>query len=219
MLVRNGFSKIAIQMYKNSVDVESLKHLLTTEYTEKELVDYLDNSDPLVSRAATTALGLIGGMNVVPELVEKLKSKDKRATLITEEALWNIWSHSGDESVDEMFQAGKKHLENENYFEAIEQFTEVIESSPNFAEGYNQRAIVFFVLEKWENALEDCQKTVKLNPHHFGAYAGMGHVYLRLGKIGEAVDAYKQALTINPNLISIANTLVRLRRVLAEAET
>ena len=134
----------------------------------------------------------------------------------TEVALWNIWSRSGDQDIDSMLIAGKKHLEDENFLEAVEQFTSVIEAAPNFAEGYNQRAIAYFMLEKWENALEDCKQAIILNPHHFGAFAGMGHVYLRLGQLGDAIDAYKQALTINPNLASVAEMLLRIRRAFEE---
>ena len=212
----NGYSELAAHMFKNAADEESLKQFLSSKYSENDLIGYLQYDGPLVGRAAATALGLIGSMKVVSALVENLKNDDIRASLITEVALWNIWSRSGDETVDEMLEAGKKHLENENFPEAIEQFNAVIEALPYFAEGYNQRAIVYFVMEEWHKALGDCKQTVKLNPHHFGAFAGMGHVYLRLGKIDEAVDAYKQALTINPNLVSISNSILLLQRELHE---
>ena len=72
------------------------------------------------------------------------------------------------------------------------------------------------MLEDWENSLKDCKHVIKLNPYHFGAFAGMGHVYLRLSKIDAAVDAYKQALIINPNLVSIAESIMQLRREFRE---
>ncbi len=216
MLTRNGFSELAAQMFKNAADEESLKELLTSKYSENDLVNYLQSDDPLVGRAAATALGLVGSLNVVPALVENLKNDDLRACLNTEIALWNVWSRSGNESVDKMLKAGKKALKNENFSEAVEQFTAVTQAAPNFAEGYNQRAIAYFMLEKWKNSLEDCKQTIKLNPNHFGAFAGMGHVYLRLGDIGKAITAYKQALVINPNLVSIADALMQIRRALQE---
>lgn len=216
MLTRNGFSELAAQMFKNAADEESLKELLTSKYSENDLVDYLQSDDPLVGRAAATALGLIGSLNVVPALVENLKNDDLRACLNTEIALWNVWSRSGNESVDKTLKAGKKALKNENFSEAVEQFTAVIQAAPNFAEGYNQRAIAYFMLEEWKNSLADCKQTIKLNPNHFGAFAGMGHVYLRLGDIGKAIEAYKQALVINPNLVSIADTLMQIRRAFQE---
>ncbi len=216
MLKRNGFSKLASLMLKDYADTESLKAQLTSEYTEEDLISYLQNEDPLVGRVAASALGIVGDMNVVPALVANLKNENFRTSIITEAALWKIWCRSGDESVDEMLISGKRYLENENLLEAVKHFTAVIDALPDFAEGYNQRAIVYYVMEKWNNALEDCVQTVKLNPYHFGAYAGMGHVYLRLGQIGKAVNAYRHALQINPNLISIANSLRQLQHVLHE---
>lgn len=218
MPVRNGFSELASLMFKNSADEESLKEVLSSKYAENDLVSYLKNDDRIVGRAAATALGVIGSMKVVPALVANLKNNDSAARYTTELALWNIWSRSGDEDVDNMLEAGKDYLENEKYSEAIEQFDAVIEAAPDFAEGYNQRAIACFVTGEWENALEDCKQTVELNPYHFGAYAGMGHVYLRLDQVDRAVEAYQQALTINPNLISIAKAIIQIRRVLEEEE-
>ena len=218
MVAGNGYLELAALMFSNDVDEDNLKQVLSSKYTINDLVNYLQNEDPLVVRSAATALGLIGSKSVVPVLVENLKNKDRPASINAEIALWNIWSRSGNDEVDKMLNAGKIHLENEKFSEAFTQFTEVIEVAPNFAEGYNQRAIVGFVLGEWDNALEDCKQTVKLNPFHFGAYAGMGHVYLRLGEIDNAIESYKQALLINPNLLSIAKAIIQLRHVLEEEE-
>ncbi len=211
MATHNGFSELVILMHKNSEDEETLKQVLESKYAAVELVDYIQNPEPLVSRAAISALGFIGDTEVVPVLVDTLKCDDSRTRLIAENALWNIWSRSGDASVDQMLNAGKMLLRNEKYVQAAEQFTAVIEAAPNFAEGYNQRAIAYFMLEEWHNALQDCKRTIARNPHHFGAFAGMGHVYLKLGRINEAIEAYKQALIVNPNLISIAEAILQLR--------
>ncbi len=214
----NGFSDLAALMYTNDVDADNLRQVLSSKYTESDLVNYLENENLLVVRAAATALGLIGSMDIVPVLVKNLKNDDYRVSVNTEESLWNIWSRSGNDDVDKMLNVGKRHIENEKFTEAIEQFSAVIEVAPNFAEGYNQRAIACFVIGEWEKAIEDCKQTVKLNPYHFGAYAGMGHAYLRLDDIEEAIETYKQALTINPNLISIAKVIIQLRRVLEQDE-
>lgn len=210
---RNGFSELAKLMFKNSGNTEKLKQLLTSKYSETDLIAYLGNEDPLVARAAVSALGLIGSMEIVSALVNNLKAEDLRTCFKTENALWEIWSRSGDTSVDAMLNAGKTLLKNEDYVPAVERFTAVIEANPNFAEGYNQRAIAYFMLEEWSKAIQDCKQTLALNPYHFGALAGMGHVYLILGKIDAAIDAYKQALIINPNLVSISETILRLRQV------
>ena len=211
MYRRNGSSELAKLMFKNSGDDDKLKQLLTDNYSETDLIAYLHSEDPLQGRAAGFALRLIGTPEVIPALVDALKNDDRGTRYNAEYALWEIWSHSGDDAVDAMLEDGKNLLKSEAYQEAVERFTSVIERSPKFAEGYNQRAIAYFMLEEWSKAVRDCKQTISLNPNHFGAFAGMGHVYVRLGKIDEAIDAYKQALIINPNLISIAEAILRLR--------
>ena len=207
----NGFSELAKLMFKNSGDDAKLKQLLNANYLEADLVTYLHSKDALLGRAAGAALRLIGTPEVIPALVEALKNDDSGTRYNAEYALWEIWSHSGDDAVDAMLKDGKNLLKDEAYQQAVERFTTVIETAPSFAEGYNQRAIAYFMLEEWSKAIRDCKQTISLNPDHFGAFAGMGHVYVRLGKIDEAIAAYKQALVINPNLISIAEAILRLR--------
>ena len=217
MQVNNGSSELAKLIYKNSANEEKLKQLLISNYSETDLTSYLHSKEPLLGRAAGFALRLIGSSDAIPALVDALKNSDRGTRFNAEYALWEIWSRSGDDAVDAMLEDGKNLLKNESYQQAVECFTTVVETDPNFAEGYNQRAIAYFMLEEWSQAIRDCKRTLSLNPDHFGAFAGMGHVYVRLGKIDEALEAYKQALVINPNLISIAEAVLRLRRQ-AESE-
>ena len=211
MHMNNGFSELAKLIYKNSANEEKLKQLLISNYSETDLTSYLHSKEPLIGRAAGFALRLIGSSDAIPALVGALKNSDRGTRFNAEYALWEIWSHSGNDAVDAMLDDGKNLLKNESYQQAVECFTTVVETDPNFAEGYNQRAIAYFMLEEWSKVIRDCKRTISLNPDHFGAFAGMGHVYVRLGKIDEAIEAYKQALVINPNLISIAEAVLRLR--------
>ena len=211
MQMRNGSSELAKLIFKNSADEETLKRLLISNYSETDLAAYLHSKEPLLGRAAGFALRLVGSSKAIPALVDALKNSDRGTRFNAEYALWEIWSHSGDDAVDVMLENGKDLLKNEAYQQAVECFTAVIETDPSFAEGYNQRAIAYFMLEEWSKAIRDCKRTISLNPNHFGAFAGMGHVYVRLGKMDEALAAYKQALVINPNLVSIAEAVLRLR--------
>lgn len=207
----NGFSELAKLMFKHSGNTEKLKHLLIAQYPTETLLGYLQSEDQLVTRAAAAALKLIGDEEAVPALIDALKDDDLGTRLTAESALWHIWTRSGDAAIDKMLNDGKSLLKDEAYEEAVERFTEVIKAAPVFAEGYNQRAIAYFLMEEWSKSIRDCKRAIALNPNHFGAFAGMGHVYVRLGKIEEAIEAYKKALIINPNLIGIAETVLRLR--------
>ncbi len=212
MITNNGFSQLAKLMFTNAADEDRLKELLTENYAEADLTGYLQSRDPLLGRAAGAALRLIGTNSVIPDLLDALKYRDPGTRFNAEHALWGIWARSGNPRLDTLLQTGKSLLKNGDYIEAVEHFTRIIESDPEFAEAYNQRAIAYFMREEWTEAIRDCKRTLARNPNHFGALAGMGHVYARLGKTEEAMQAYRQALRINPNLSTIAEAFLRLRK-------
>jgi len=73
-----------------------------------------------------------------------------------------------------------------------------VASAPNYAEGYNQRAFVLFLREKYVLAEENLQKTLELQPNHFAALSGLFHVHGKLGKSESALEYLRQAVTIHP---------------------
>ena len=115
-----------------------------------------------------------------------------------------------------MMQKGTNHIKKQQYGEAIQVFSEVIRIAANFAEGYNQRAIAYFMSDELSKSIEDCKKTVELNPFHFGALAGMGQCYLKLGDLAAAMDAFQRALEINPNLYAIERIILEIQSMLQQ---
>jgi tetratricopeptide (TPR) repeat protein len=93
---------------------------------------------------------------------------------------------------------------------------DLIRTAPGFAEAYNQRAILHFRLEQYDRSVADCQAVLRLNPHHFGAQAGLGQCYLRLRRHRAALRAFRVALRINPHLDGIAETVRALENALGE---
>jgi tetratricopeptide (TPR) repeat protein len=92
----------------------------------------------------------------------------------------------------------------------------LLEKAPQFAEGYNQRAIVHFQTQQWQQAIADCEKALKLNPYHFAAAAGMGRCYLELGKHRAALKAFRSALRINPGMDDVKQAIRALESALGE---
>lgn len=88
------------------------------------------------------------------------------------------------------------------YVESAEQvLTELIECLPDFAEAWNRRAILYYQQEEYIKSLRDCEQVVKLVPHHFGAWHGMGLCYIALGNYRTAIGALRKALDIQPHAI------------------
>ena len=218
MSIGNGFSELAKLLLRYGHEqTETLQQILREKnYTQQTLIDHLTHEGSLTRRAAVHALGLIGDVDAVPLLIECLGGDDPTTRLDAEQALWEIWFRSGDESVNTMLKKGVNHIREKQYEESIDVLTEAIRIAPNFAEAYNQRAIAYFLLDEWRKSIDDCKKTVEINPYHFGAFAGMGQCYLRLGKLKEAINAFQRALELNPNLYAIAHTVLQIQKALRE---
>ena len=96
----------------------------------------------------------------------------------------------------------------------VRAFAEVIRRRPEFAEGWNKRATVYYLLGEYEKSLADCDEVMKRNPYHFGALSGYGMIYLQLDQPARALDYFQQALGVNPNLESIRQTVEMLKTLL-----
>lgn len=216
MAKRNGFSELAklLVRYPAQGQREELTQLLLQKYTQENLIDYLTDEVAPTRQAAAYALGIIGNMAAVSPLVKALRHNDPDLRANAEQALWTIWFRSGNKSVDDMLRKGAGYIKQEQYVEAVDLLTEITQRAPEFAEGYNQRAIAYFMLEEWEQSIDDCKKVVALNPVHFGAFAGMGQCYLRLGDLHEALKAFQRALEIHPSLYGVAHTVLQIQEAL-----
>jgi tetratricopeptide (TPR) repeat protein len=106
---------------------------------------------------------------------------------------------------------GSKALNRRDFDRAMEHFSRAIELDPTFAEAYNQRAIVHYLREAYEDSIADCLRTIERMPCHFGAWAGMGHCHAHGGRLAEAVRCYEKALKINPHLEGARQAVQEMR--------
>ena len=92
----------------------------------------------------------------------------------------------------------------------------MVERAPRFAEAYNQRAILYFRLGDLRHAVQDCERTLKLNRHHFGAASGLAQCYMKQKRLRAALRAYRRAYRLNPNLDNLRQAIISLERMLGE---
>lgn len=184
--------------------------------TREEALQALAKEDVEARRQGAAWLGDTGGMADVPALVKALRDPDEVVRALAEHSLWEVWSRSGDPEVDTLFQIGIEQMNQGNPGGAIETFSEVIRKKPDFAEGWNKRATLFYLVGDYARSLADCEEVVKRNPVHFGALSGFGMIYLRLGKPETALEYFRRALEINPNLEQVKAAVEELKRLLIE---
>jgi len=162
-------------------------------------------------RAGVERLGYVGTMADADRLVARLHDEDEEVRLVATTSLWQIWSRSGDKAVDALYRRGIGQMETGDLPEAVATFTEIIRRKPAFAEAWNKRATLFYMMGLLEQSLKDCDEVMKRNRNHFGALSGYGQIYLSMGDLERAATYMERALRINPNLPGAASTVRMLR--------
>src|SRR3989442_1173932 len=127
-----------------------------------EALAALKKSDADERRRGALGLAIVGRMEDAPTLIAALRDADERVRAVAEQALWAVWSRSGDARVDELFSKGVAEMGEQHFPEAIATFTRVIELKPGFAEGWNKRATAYFLAGEYRRSLKDCQPAVKI---------------------------------------------------------
>jgi len=149
----------------------------------------------------------------VRALVRALRDDDQETRANAELSLWRIWARSGDATIDRLYQSGIHQMEEGDLREAIATFTQIIERKPAFAEAWNKRATLYFMLGELRKSLADCDEVMKRNPYHFGALAGYTQIYIRLEYYDRALDYARRALEVNPNMEGVRQSLEVLEHV------
>jgi tetratricopeptide (TPR) repeat protein len=165
-----------------------------------EALAALDSPVPQERARAVVALAKTGRMADVPALVARLRDDQPAVRGLAEQAVWAVWSRSGDPEVDRLFARGVAEMESQEFASAIATFTRIIELKPEFAEGWNKRATVYFLVGDYRRSLADCDEVMRRNPYHFGALAGYGQIYLHLDDYEKSLEYFRRALAVNPNL-------------------
>ena len=175
--------------------------------TRLQALKAIEHPDPAVRRAAVTRLGEVGAMADADRLVVRLADDDAPVRQLAEAALWQIWSRSGDRTIDALFLRGVRQMAASQRVEALATFSEIIRRKPAFAEGWNKRATIYYLLGQYELSMKDCDEVLKRNRNHFGALSGYGQIYLALGDPDRAQPYLERALKVNPNMAGVAVTL------------
>ncbi len=163
----------------------------------------------LVGWLAGPVLGQAGNLD---ELFTELAQPDNPDWQRVEDDIWAAWSRSGSDAMDLLLERGRAAIEEGNLDAAIEHLTALVDHAPEFAEGWNARATAYFNAGLYGPSLADIERTLALNPRHFGALAGLGLILEDLGLRDRALEAYKRARAIHPHRPDILEAIERLEK-------
>lgn len=176
----------------------------------------LTSTEVETRRLATAWLGELATPADLPALFKQLRDPDDLVRALTENSIWQVWSRSGDKQVDALFAVGVEQMNQGQAQAAIGTFTEIIRLKPDFAEGWNKRATIYFLIGEYDKSLSDCDEVIKRNPQHWGALSGYGQIYVQLDKPEQALMYFQRALAVNPNLQQVENMIRQLKQVVIE---
>lgn len=114
--------------------------------------------------------------------------------------IWVVWHQAEDPETNHLLGEGRVALEALDFKTARARFDAVIAREPNFAEGWNKRATLFYVMGEYRASIKDIHEVLAREPRHFGALAGLGMNYEALGDDRRALNAWRRALRVNPHL-------------------
>lgn len=128
-------------------------------------------------------------------------SSDFASSNLYAEAIWRVWLVTGDDELDQLMREGVSAMERGAPELAYQRFDAVIERAPDYAEALNKRATLHFLMGRLDDSTADVQRTLALEPRHFGALEGLGQIHEILDQPERALDAYRRALGIHPQLL------------------
>ena len=135
----------------------------------------------------------------LPGLFDRLKASSSASEAKALEAvIWQIWSDGGDGETNTLMRRGVAAMAEDDQIQALAVFNEMVRRRPDFAEGWNKRATVYFLVGDFTSSVSDIEKTLELEPRHFGALTGTGLVLEREGFDDRAREVFLKVRTIYP---------------------
>jgi tetratricopeptide (TPR) repeat protein len=145
-------------------------------------------------------------------------SSESEASALTQ-AIWILWTTSEDSNVNDMMRRGIRLMNAQNFGEALDIFDRMVKYAPEFAEGWNKRATVHYMMGNFAESVADIRKTLALEPRHFGALSGLGMINQELERQGDALNAFEEALKVNPYLSGAKQQIQELKKKLQGSPT
>jgi len=141
-------------------------------------------------------------------LFETLATADNvQAARAAERGIMTLWLESGSDTVDLLMDWTLKAMDEENYPLALDFLDRIITLEPGYVEGWNKRATIHFMNDDYAKAIADIEQVLAIEPRHFGALAGLGTILSELGDNKLALNAYRQALALDPVMKDIQKAI------------
>jgi tetratricopeptide (TPR) repeat protein len=187
---------------------------ISQQYLPNTLARLAAGGDHVARRAAIMALGFLGDYSHNAVLGQALRDRDRGVRMLADNGIRALWRRDGNGDHRQQLARICRLNHGSQYDAAAQEAEALIEAAPWFAEAWNQRGIGLFAQRRFEQAANDCHQTLELNPYHFGAAVGMAHCYLELDEPMAALENFRRALRLHPDLEDVRVQIDFLQRTL-----
>ena len=155
----------------------------------------------LMISASASAYDEVARAEERQDLLSALKAApNEKVALAAVTAIWELWQTAPDEQAQTLLDNARKRMRVYDFNGAMEHLDELVAYAPDYAEGWNTRATTLFLQEKYDLSLDDVEKTLAIEPAHFGALSGKAVILMRQGRAALSQKALRRAVEINPYL-------------------
>ena len=149
--------------------------------------------------------------NNLDTLFSALKiAPDEASSKAIEERIWALWLISGSDTCNLLMTRAKVATDAKDYDLALKLLDSIIEIKPDYVEGWNRRATIYYLKDDYAHAIADIGEVLAREPRHFGALSGLGQMLQEIGDDKDALEAYRKALAIDPHLEHILDVIKTL---------
>jgi tetratricopeptide (TPR) repeat protein len=207
---------LILDLYENYLDCQdsvAFVNEVSRHYAQGTLQRLALSGMREIRRAAVLAMGFLGDYESNHALGRALQDEDRTVRTLAENGLRSVWGRLGSENDRQELLIIARLNEARQYKETIRRATKLVERAPWFAEAWHQRAVAFYALGRFADAIRDCHEALEINPYHFIAATCMGQAYLELENPVSSLESFRRALRLNPDLEGVRAQVVRLARL------
>jgi tetratricopeptide (TPR) repeat protein len=202
------------EQYLEDQDLNAFLRAVSERYFIGSLERLALNGERMARRGAVLALGRLSDYQSNFVLGKALIDLDRGVRTLAENAISLIWPRVGLAIHQRRLGVVSEHLDQGDYDRASQLAGKIIQDAPWIAQGWYQRGRAYYHLGHYDAATRDCNQALEINPYHFHAAAVMGQAFEMQHNLVAALEAFRRALRLNPNMEEVRARVIQLQRVL-----
>jgi tetratricopeptide (TPR) repeat protein len=135
---------------------------------------------------------------------------DEASAKHVEARIWALWTQTSSDTTALLMSRANAAIGSQHMDAALKLLDAVVKLNPDYVEGWNRRATLFYLQNDYARSLKDIEQVLAREPRHFGALAGLGMIMQSLGDEKRALDAFRKALAVNPHLEKVPEMIKSL---------